>query len=248
MSKLASTLAIQSWCFRGVKDQPSVIRNLLACGVKNLEMCGYHINPTADADYSADLKLYEQAGIKFTCYGVEGFGADEARARKVFDFAKRCGIATLAVDLQPGGLETVEKLTKEYGIRVGIHNHGRRHHLGSPIVLEELFKKASPNVGLVLDTAWMLDSGYDPVEMAQKFRDRLYGVHVKDFIFDRAGKPEDVVVGTGNLKLDDLLKFLITTNWSGSFTLEYEGDVNNPVPKLTECVKAIQTSLARVGG
>ena len=40
----------------------------------------------------------------------------------------------------------------------------------------------------------------------EKFGKRMYGVHVKDFVFDRAGKWEDVVVGTGNLKLKEFMK------------------------------------------
>ena len=38
----------------------------------------------------------------------------------------------------------------------------------------------------------MLDSGGDPLAVADKFRDRLYGLHVKDFVFKPDGKPEDV--------------------------------------------------------
>jgi sugar phosphate isomerase/epimerase len=248
MSKLGDSLAIQSWCFRGVKDHPAVIQWLLACGVKNLEMCGFHLDPNAAADYAPALVLYQQAGVHLTCFGVEGIGEDEARARKTFQFAQRTGIKVLSADLHgPSGLATAEKLTKEFGIKIGIHNHGRRQHLGSPLALEQLFSKSSPNIGLVMDTAWMLDSGYDPVEMAKKFRDRLYGVHIKDFTFDRAGHPHDVVVGTGNLKLDDLVRFLVDTAWEGSFTIEYEGDEKNPVPALKECVQKVRESLARAG-
>jgi sugar phosphate isomerase/epimerase len=84
-----------------------------------------------------------------------------------------------------------------------------------------------------------MDSGQDPVAMAEKFASRLYGVHVKDFVFDRAGRPEDVVVGTGNLDLAKLKSVLDKNSFDGYTVLEYEGDVNDPVPALKECVEAL---------
>ena len=90
----------------------------------------------------------------------------------------------------------------------------------------------------------MLDSGFDPVEIASKYQKRLYGLHIKDFIFDRAGNPEDVVVGTGNLKLKELAGFLKSIDFDGYVTLEYEGDANNPVPALKQCVECIHAAFA----
>ena len=88
----------------------------------------------------------------------------------------------------------------------------------------------------------MLDSGEDPLAIARKFRSRLYGTHIKDFVFDRAGRPEDVVVGTGNLDLSAYLAYLRDTDYQGYLTLEYEGDADNPVPALKECVEAIRNA------
>ena len=68
----------------------------------------------------------------------------------------------------------------------------------------------------------------------------LYGLHLKDFIFDRAGKPEDVIVGDGNLDLTKLLDFLVSIDYSGYLTLEYEGNPDNPVESLLKCVEKIK--------
>ncbi|NCO33377.1 MAG: hypothetical protein GW893_05835, partial [Armatimonadetes bacterium] len=77
--------------------------------------------------------------------------------------------------------------------------------------------------------------------MANRFGDRLYGVHIKDFIFDRARKPEDVVVGTGNLNLEALFEAMNKVDFSGYAVLEYEGDVENPVPAVSKCVASVRT-------
>jgi len=237
-------LAIQSWCFRGFKANPEVISKLKLCGVANVEMCGFHIDPQS-ADVSAAIDTYRTAGIGFTAYGVHYFNEDEAVARRVFGFAKAAGCTTISAHVPVTALPLVERLCREYAIRIAIHNHGRKDRLGPVWALEELFKIASPNIGLCLDTAWMLDCGEDPVAVAEKFADRLYGLHVKDFTFDSAGRPHDVVIGTGNLDLPGLMKVLLRRSWGGNLTIEYEGDVENPVPALTQCVAALRSSLAK---
>ncbi|MDD5697982.1 MAG: TIM barrel protein [Victivallaceae bacterium] len=128
------------------------------------------------------MQEYTDAGIKISSFGVNRFTGDEKAARQVFDFAKAAGFSAISADLAEGGLAVAEKLCEEYGKKIAIHNHGRKHELGSVRALESLFSKSSPNIGLCLDTAWMLDSGEDPVAIAEKFKDRLYGLHLKDFI------------------------------------------------------------------
>ena len=242
---LSSRIGIQSWCFRAFKGAPQVIDGLRKAGVSNLEICGVHVDVAKNA--AETLKTYSDAGIAFSAYGVCGFNAkDETAARKVFEFAKLSGFDTIGADLadRDASLALVERLCSEYGKRIAIHNHGRKHALGSVRALEGLFAKSSPAVGLCLDTAWMLDSGENPLEVARKFKDRLYGVHIKDFVFDRAGRPEDVVAGTGNLDLPALGGFLKEIKFGGYITIEYEGDETNPVPALTECVRNLRAALA----
>lgn len=242
-NNLISRLGIQSWCFREFKETSKVIRALDECGVNHLEICPVHIDVKKNA--AEVLKEYTDAGIRISSFGVSYFTKDEEAARKVFEFAKMDDFSTIGADLGEGGLETAEKLCREYGKKIAIHNHGRKHTLGSVEALGKLFAKSSPNVGLCLDTAWMLDSGEDPVAVAEKFKERLYGLHIKDFVFDRAGKPEDVVVGTGNLNLEKLASFLSKINFGGYITLEYEGDKDNPVPALKKCVEKLNYSFRK---
>ena len=49
----------------------------------------------------------------------------------------------------------------------------------------------------------------------------------------------DVVIGTGILDLPALVTALGEVGFSGVPIIEYEGDVTNPVPALTECVREI---------
>lgn len=240
---LTADLAIQSWCFRGFKTHDQVIDALGRCGVKNLELSGAHYDPATSSDHAEVIKYYADRGITVTTYGALGIDDDEAAARAGFEFARDAGFDTLVFLGPPAGFPIARKLADEFKIHAAFHNHGRQMFGGPPWEIDAAIE-GSPNLGLCLDTAWMLDSGFDPVEIARQYSDRLFAVHVKDFVFDRAGKPSDVVVGTGNLDLPALLKLLLDTDFSGPFTLEYEGDVDDPVPATRECVEAIRSALA----
>jgi sugar phosphate isomerase/epimerase len=72
---------------------------------------------------------------------------------------------------------------------------------------------------------------------------RLFGLHLKDFTFDRAGKHTDVVVGTGNLDLAALRDALNKASFEGCAVVEYEGDVNHPIPSVSECVRHLKAAV-----
>lgn len=244
---MVSRLGIQSWCFRSFGDISKVIELLKDCNVNKVELSGVHFDPVKEpAGSESIIKRFSDAEIEITSFGVHPFDSDEAAGRKVFDFAKAAGFSAIGADLCGDGLKVVEKLCKQYNKKIAIHNHGRNHQFGSVTALKKLFAESSPNVGLCLDTAWALDSGEDPIEMAEIFKDRLYGVHIKDFVFDSQGKPQDVTVGTGGLNIDKLAEFLVANHFDGFLTLEYEGDVDNPVPALKKCVEAIRNSFQKV--
>ena len=246
-SQIVDRLAVHSFCFRSCTSNEQVIGALQECDAHAVELSRHHLNPLKEAEIRPGLKLYKDAGITVTTMGVVGVG-DEQKARRYFEFAKLANFTTLPVEIPEGGHAVAEKLCAEYGITVGVHNHGRKdRYYGSVAALESLFSKSSSNIGLCLDTAWMLDSGEDPVEVAKKFKDRLYSLHIKDFVFDKTGKPSDAIVGEGNLKLDALNSFLMEINYQGTYTLEYEGDIDNPVPATKACVEAIRASFERVG-
>lgn len=241
---IGEELAVQSYCFRHFKDNTEVAGKVKDCGLSRIEVCAVHADFADESCFDGVIEAYRSQDVQIIGIGVQGFNNDADKERKFFEFAKRAGIKTISANFNPGttpdSFKTAEKLADEFDINLAIHNHGGRHWLGSTQMLKEVFSKTGPRIGLMLDTAWALDSHEDPVKMAQTFGDRLYGVHIKDFVFDRAGKPEDVVVGTGNLDLPGLFKVMKEANFSGSPILEYEGDVENPVPALRECVEAVR--------
>jgi sugar phosphate isomerase/epimerase len=237
-------MAVQSFCFRGVKTNEETAQKVKECGLDRIELCGVHADFADASCFDEVIGVYKDAGVRIVSIGVQGFKGDAGTERNFFEFAKRAGCTTISADF---GLDTVpdcyrvaEKLADEFDINLGIHNHGGRHWLGSSQMLAHVFANTSPRIGLMLDTAWALHSHEDPVKMAEQFADRLYGVHLKDFAFGREGQHEDVVVGTGALDLPGLTAVMTKNGFAGNFILEYEGDVNNPVPALAKCVEAVK--------
>ncbi len=60
--------------------------------------------------------------LKAVNYGVVGIPKDETQARKIFEFARKLGlygVTTESVD----AIDTIEKLVKEFDVRVGFHDH-----------------------------------------------------------------------------------------------------------------------------
>ncbi len=82
----------------------------------------------------------------------------------------------------------------------------------------------------------MLDAGEDPVEAVNLFKDRLFGVHFKDYIFDAGGNPVETVLGRGALNTGEFVKTLKSISFNECASIEYEGDEQDPVPNTRLCV------------
>jgi sugar phosphate isomerase/epimerase len=134
-------------------------------------------------DLAALQDKLAKAGILAVNYGVVG-ARGEAEWRKVFNFAKKLnlyGITTESVDQ----LDIIEKLVKEYDIRVGIHEHGRRdndpsYKVWDPKYVLSVVKDRDPRIGACADTGHWVTSGLDPLESIKLLKGRVISCHLKD--------------------------------------------------------------------
>ena len=244
MFDLKKNLGVQSYCFRGFKAVPALIEQIKGIGLDRTEVCGVHVNFDDESTFEGAIGQFKQAGVAISSIGVQTFRGDLEKEEKWFRFARMAGASMISANFDvskvPGVLASTEKLAEKYDVVLGIHNHGGYHWLGSGEMLTQVLNTTGERMGLCLDTAWCMQSAEDPIKWVERFGKKLFGVHVKDFVFDRAGKWEDVVVGTGNLKLKEFMKAALGVAGLKTVTLEYEGDVNGPGPKLKECVAAIR--------
>ncbi|HZP80861.1 MAG TPA: sugar phosphate isomerase/epimerase family protein [Chthonomonadaceae bacterium] len=200
-------------------------------------------DPKTIAEYQDKLKAHD---IRMVSYGVVDFSSDEADARRKFAFAKAMGIETLTASPQPDALSLLDKLTAEYNIRIGIHNHGPNDTLyGTWEKLLAAIEGHSARIGACLDTGHSLRAGDSPVTAAAKFGKRLYDVHLKNVKVAENGEKEFTEIGATGGLLDTIgfFKELRKHGYSGLVALEYEEHEENPSPYIEQCFAALRRML-----
>lgn len=242
----ARDFGVQSYCFREFKDNKEVAQLIRKIGLNKTEICEIHANFQDVEGFKKVVDTYKEGGVSIVSLGVQTFKGNP-NERNWFECAKIAGAKHISAHFQVDTFEkavpAAAKLAEEYGMRIGIHCHGGYMFGGSEDVLKHLIKLGGDRIGINIDTAWCMQASYwyDPSKWAREtFKGRVYGVHYKDFTFDRRSKWSDVIVGTGNLNLPDFIKALEETNFNGMAVIEYEAEPANPVPALTECVKQMR--------
>jgi len=240
-------LAVKSYCFREFKDAATLAKMVLDCGVNRLDISRCHLDFTSRSAQQKVIDTLRSAGITIVGLGVVTLQGDEAADRPFFEFCRMAGCRTISISFEPAAwakvIEVAGRLCGELDMRCAIHNHGGHHWLGNRTILKHLFDTTPNWLGLCLDTAWALDAGEDPVAWARSAGPRLTATHLKDFVFDRAGTPTDVVLGEGGLNLPAYIAALRELNFDGPLAIEYEGDANDPVPALRQCVQIVRKLL-----
>jgi len=205
-----------------------------------------------DKDMQSICDKAKAAGLKLVNIGVVQLPPDEAKSRKVFEFAKKWGIDTLVAEPEPAALDLVEKLCKEYNIKVGIHDHPKPSPYWNPETVLAAVKGRTPLMGACADTGHWLRSGLDPVECLKKLEGRVIVLHFKDLVPDDKAAAEaaapgkkraeskamhDVPWGTGVGNTKAMMAELKRQNFHGAFCVEYEYHWDNSVPEIAQCVK-----------
>ena len=174
-------------------------------GIHYWESYPDHVPMTADPQQLAERKRQlEAAGVTLIGYGVVHLGKDEAANRKYFDFARAMGLKYFSASPEPGSFDLLDKLVAEYGVAVGIHNHGPGDRFAKIETIEKAIKDHHPKIGCCVDTGHFLRSREDPVQAVEVFGKRVYGVHLKDV----KDAKTFTVLGQGDLRTVDLLKAL----------------------------------------
>ncbi|MCZ6633552.1 MAG: sugar phosphate isomerase/epimerase [bacterium] len=237
---------VQSFCFRHFKDNAEVAQKVKDIGLDKIEVCQVHADFKDPDSWKDTVKTYQDAGVSVISIGVQTFSGDPSE-KSFFECAAIAGAKHISchfqLDSYPKAITQVRTWCQEYDMRVGIHCHGGYHFGGQPSVLKHLIGLGGPEVGLCIDTAWAMQIGPrqgNPVKWVQDFAGQVYSVHYKDFVFDKTGQWEDVVVGEGNLDLKAFVDALEADGFDGMAVIEYEADVENPVPALKSCVETMR--------
>jgi sugar phosphate isomerase/epimerase len=232
-------MGIQSYSLRnfGFEEALDQTQDL---GLKYWESFSAHIPPDPD-QAAAHAKKAAMRGVEVIGFGVVHFGKDADAARKLFEFGKALGIQYLSADPDPDAFDVLDKLVEEYGIAVGIHNHGPGHRYDTIDVIRKAIRGHHEKIGCCIDTGHFLRSKQDPVEAVEIFDSRIYGVHLKDV----KDATTFTVLGKGDLKTAVLLKALADREYKYCLALEYEEHPEDPIGEIRECLQAARKALPK---
>ncbi|GAC1464176.1 MAG: hypothetical protein NVSMB9_02510 [Isosphaeraceae bacterium] len=239
-------MGIQSYSLRGLtsNDQPDLDKALRATrelGLAFWESFPAHI-PTDPGRAQEFKKRTAQDGVTVIGYGVMPFKKDHDANRKIFEFARAMEIGYLSADPDPDSFDSLDKLVEEYGVAIGIHNHGPGHRYALIDTIAKVIKDHHPRIGCCVDTGHFLRSREDPVRAVEVFGTRTYGVHLKDV----KDATEFTVLGKGDLRIVDLLKALAKIRYEYCLAIEYEEHPENPVSEIRACLDMVRSSLKEV--
>jgi inosose dehydratase len=183
-------------------------------------------------------------------YGVKPYGVGviymktEAEVDRAFRYAKMAGVPMIVGAPNVNLLPYVEQKVKEYDIRLGIHNHGPDNPLYSgPDDIWAAVKDLDTRIGFCIDIGHTTRLGLDPVAAVKKYHERIYDLHVWDA--DKAIKTGWCVEsGRGIIDFPGLFRTLRKVGYTGTVSLEYTKDMDDPVAGIAESIGYFRGVLA----
>lgn len=76
--------------------------------------------------------------------------------------------------------DLVEKLSKQYGIKISVHNHPQPSDYWKPENLLQAISDRSHSLGSCADVGHWRREGLDQIECLKKLKGRLISLHFKD--------------------------------------------------------------------
>jgi inosose dehydratase len=238
-------LGIQLYSLRGYPVDDA-LRHAKQIGFRYVEFYPgmYPLTSTSEQIAAMNKKLAD-LGLTISAHGVNGFGADAAANRKVFEFAKAAGIRILGADPAPEAFTSLDELVKEFDIRIAIHNHGPKHRYNKVLDVLKAIEKHDERIGACADLGHFIRSGENPVEVIRLLKGRLYGIHLKDFQ-DQQEKTQGVILGKGHLDVPAVFAAIEQAKFpaDGALSLEYEENPNDPLADIRACYEVATSALA----
>lgn len=190
--------------------------------------------------------------VKAVAFGVTGISRDEADARNLFSWAKTMDIGVLNTE-STDAIDTIEKMVREFDIKVGFHNHPKRandpnYKVWDPNYILTLVKNRDMRIGACADTGHWVRSGIKPIDAIRILQGRIVSSHLKD-LHEFSGGGHDLPYGTGVSDIPAILDELKRQNFVGPISIEYEHNWEKSVPEIAQCigfVRAYGTAQARM--
>lgn len=242
-------VGMTSYCLREYPLEAS-LKILKQLGAGHISLKDVHLPLGSTKDERSNAKrAIDKAGLTLLGCGVIGLKNNEGEIRRALEYVKELGAPTAVVSPDPAALPALNRIVKDFDLRVAIHNHGPEDQkkFPAPSDVWDAIQSLDPKIGLCIDVGHTFRTGADPAAAIRKYAARLYDVHIKDITRD-PGAPDlqykNVPLGTGVMDVAAYLKALVEIRYAHHVALEYEAEPENPVPGMAACFGFLRGFLA----
>jgi inosose dehydratase len=238
-SKSTLRLGLASYTLREF-SLDEVIRISSRLGLTSLALKSMHMPLESSAeDIKSIANKIRSAGLVLYGAGVI-YMKTAQEVESAFSYAANAGLEMIVGVPNHDLLPLVNEKVQKSNIKLAIHNHGPGDDLySSPSDVFAKIKDLDKRIGLCIDIGHVVRIGQDPVAMIEKYKDRLYDMHMKDTDKAQAdGSP--VEIGRGIIDIPNVIKTLKKINYQGTVAFEYEKDGDDPLMGLAESVGYIR--------
>ncbi|NBQ22765.1 MAG: sugar phosphate isomerase/epimerase [Verrucomicrobia bacterium] len=218
------SLGLQTWTLRNM-DFDQMVAFAKEHGLTKIQSTDKHLNPRADwEDIKRKKAILDAEGLEVYTFGVAGTSMDHAENRRLFEFAQFMGIQLIIVEPRDFAIfDSLERLVKEFDIKIAIHNHGLTSLYGNPMVVKNVIQHRDPRIGVCLDIGWITAAGFDAEKVYRGYDGRVFDFHLKDKkveVADRRLVGISAHIGEGDANLEGLFAALKETGYQGVLAIE----------------------------
>jgi len=240
-------LGMQTWTLRNLNFEQAV-EFCAKHKIKYLQLIPNHLDVNASkTEWQKKKDFIEENGLIAYTFGVAGTSMNHEENKKLFECAKFFGMKLIVVEPQDFKiLDDLEKLAKEYDIRVAIHNHGIMSQYGNPLTVRTLLKHLDSHIGVCMDAGWIASSRMDPAKVFKEYNGRVYDIHLKDKRVEstnRGDTARDTFLGEGTANLESLLSVLQERKWDGVMAIETDNDLKDPTEHTVKAIEFVQKNM-----
>ncbi len=229
---------------------------IAAAGGKTVEFFpGHKFSKDSDAKFDHNSSPEQRQTVKDkmkalgltpTGYGVVRLTSNEAECRQIFGFAKDMGISIIVCEPAADAFDVIEKMVKEFDIKMAIHNHpkkplDRSYLYWDPEYVLSLVKDRDPRMGACADIGHWVRSGIKPVDAIRLLKGRIFDSHIKDLTEFGNPKAHDLIWGTGQSDVPAALNAFAEVGFYGPLHAEYEYNWETNVDDVTQCLAWLKT-------
>ena len=213
------------------------IKAIRRAGLQYVSIKDAHLSlKSTKAEREEVARKFKEGGITPMSCGNISMENNEANIRNAFEYARDTGLPTIVCSPDPASMPILDRMVKEFDIKLAIHNHGPEDKkFPSPYDVWKAVLPYDKRIGLCIDVGHTARAQVDPAEAIVKCRARLYDLHMKDIasLDPKAGTIEG---GRGVLDMKSILAALLRIRYPFLVSFEYEKDSDDPLPGLTETV------------